>query len=164
MKKRINLNINGEKYEIEVEPRRTLLEVIREELQLLGTKKICERGECGACTVLMDGMAVNSCLILAVDAVGKDIVTIEGLTPKEGLHPIQEEFIIKGAIQCGFCTPGMILTTKAFIDKNPEPNEHDVKKSIVGNFCRCTGYLRIIDAILSSAKRLREGVGHHGKL
>ena len=156
MRKRITLTVNGEIHEVEVENRRTLLEVIREELFLLGTKKICDKGGCGACTVVMDGLAVNSCLVLAVDADGRQIETIEGLSRGGKLHPIQEEFVKKGAIQCGFCTPGMVLTAKSFLEKNPSPDEIDVRIAIEGNFCRCTGYARIVDAIISSASRIEE--------
>jgi carbon-monoxide dehydrogenase small subunit len=129
--------------------------VIREDLHLTGTKKMCDAGECGSCTVIMDGMVVNSCIVLAVDANGKEIATIESLSQIGTLHPIQEEFVTRGAIQCGFCTPGMILSAKALLDQNPNPTEMDVKKAIAGNFCRCTGYVRIVNAILSAAERLR---------
>jgi len=156
MKKKIKLTVNNELYELEVENRRTLLEVIREDLHLLGTKKICDMGECGSCTVLMDGVAVNSCLVLAAEADGKKIDTIEGVAQGRELHPIQEEFVAKGGVQCGFCSPGMIMTTKAFLEKNPNPSEEDAKTAIAGNFCRCTGYVRIVDAILSAADRMRE--------
>jgi carbon-monoxide dehydrogenase small subunit len=155
MKKTITLVINGETHILEVEHRRTLLEVIRDDLRLTGTKKMCGQGECGSCTVLMDGRAVNSCLVLALDAEGKQIDTIEGLAQGGALHPIQEAFIEKGAIQCGFCAPGMILTTKALLVKNPKPTEGEIKTAIAGNFCRCTGYGRIVDAIQSAAVRLR---------
>ena len=155
MKKTVKLLINGETHILEVEHRRTLLEVIRDDLRLTGTKKMCGQGECGSCTVLMDGLAVNACLVLALDADGKRIETIEGLAQGGGLHPIQEAFIEKGAIQCGFCTPGMILTTKALLVKNPSPTEVEIKTAIAGNFCRCTGYARIVDAIQSAAVRLR---------
>jgi carbon-monoxide dehydrogenase small subunit len=156
MKREVKLTVNGEIYELEVENRRTLLEVIREDLRLLGTKKICDMGECGSCTVLVDGMAVNSCLTLAADAHGKKIETIEGVAKGGRLHPIQEEFVAKGAVQCGFCSPGMIMTVKAFLEKNPNPSEEEAEMAIAGNFCRCTGYLRIVDAVLSSAERMRE--------
>jgi len=156
MKREVKLTVNGEIYELEVENRRTLLEVIREDLHLLGTKKICDMGECGSCTVLLDGMAVNSCLILAADAHGKKIETIEGVAQGEKLHPIQEEFVTKGAVQCGFCSPGMVMTVKAFLEKNPHPTQEEAEMAIAGNFCRCTGYIRIVDAILSSADRMRE--------
>jgi len=155
MKKTVKLVINGETHILEVEHRRTLLEVIRDDLRLTGTKKMCGQGECGSCTVLMDGLAVNACLVLALDADGKRIETIEGLAQGGKLHPIQEAFIEKGAIQCGFCSPGMILTTKALLVKNPSPTEVEIKTAIAGNFCRCTGYARIVDAIQSAAVRLR---------
>lgn len=155
MKKMIRLEINKETYEVEVENRRTLLEVIRDDLHLMGTKKMCDMGECGSCTVIMDGQAVNSCLVLAMDAEGKKIETIEGVAEGDRLHPIQEAFINKGAIQCGFCTPGMVMTTKAFLEKNPNPTEEEIKIAISGNFCRCTGYVRIVEAIRAAADRMR---------
>jgi aerobic-type carbon monoxide dehydrogenase small subunit (CoxS/CutS family) len=156
MKKSITLKVNGETFNLEVEDRRTLAEVIREDLHLLGTHMICEKGECGACTVIMDGLAVNSCLVLAADANGKEIETIEGLAKGFELHPIQKNFVEKGAVQCGMCTPGMILTAKAFLEKKPDPDGEEVRHAIAGNFCRCTGYVRIVDAILSSASELKE--------
>jgi carbon-monoxide dehydrogenase small subunit len=156
MKREVKLKVNNEVYQLEVENRRTLLEVIREDLHLKGTKKMCDMGECGSCTVLMDGMAVNSCLTLAADAQGKTIETIEGLAKGRVLHPIQEVFVAKGAVQCGFCTPGMIMTTKGFLKKNPNPTEEEVKVAIAGNLCRCTGYIRIVDAVLSAAGRMKE--------
>lgn len=156
MKKKIKLTVNNEMHELEVENRRTLMEVIREELHLLGTKKMCDMGECGSCTVLMDGVAVNSCLVLAVEAEGKKIDTIEGVAQGGKLHPIQEEFVAKGGVQCGYCSPGMIMTAKAFLEKNPNPSEEEAKTAIAGNFCRCTGYVRIVEAILSAAERMRE--------
>ena len=151
----IKIKVNGEWHELTVPNKKTLLEVIREDLHLTGTKKMCDTGECGSCTVLMDGMVVNSCIVLAVEANGKEITTIESLSQIGKLHPIQEEFVAKGAIQCGFCTPGMILSAKALLDQNPDPTEFEVKKAISGNFCRCTGYVRIVNAILSAAERLR---------
>ena len=156
MKKALTLKVNGETFNLEVEDRKTLAEVIREDLQLLGTHMICEKGECGACTVIMDGLAVNSCLVLAADANGKEIETIEGLAQGFELHPIQKNFVEKGAVQCGMCTSGMILTAKAFLEKKPDPDEEEVRHAIAGNFCRCTGYVRIVDAILSSAPNLKE--------
>lgn len=152
---KIKIKVNGEWNELTVPNQKTLLEVIREDLHLTGTKKMCDTGECGSCTVLMDGMAVNSCIVLAMDANGKEITTIENLGQIGKLHPIQEEFVAKGAIQCGFCTPGMILSAKALLDRNPNPTELEVKTAISGNFCRCTGYVRIVNAILSAAERLR---------
>jgi len=155
MKRTITIEVNGDSREIEVENRRTLLQVIRDDLKLTGTKKMCDMGECGSCTVLLDGVPVNSCLVLAVDADGKKVQTIEGVAHGDDLDPIQEEFVQKGAIQCGFCTPGMIMATKAFLAKNPNPTEEEVKTAISGNFCRCTGYVRIVEAIMTSAERLR---------
>jgi len=155
MKKTIRIEVNGDSHVIEVENRRTLLQVIRDDLKLTGTKKMCDMGECGSCTVLLDGMSVNSCLVLAVDADGKKVETIEGVAHGEALDPIQEEFVQKGAIQCGFCTPGMIMATKAFLAKNPNPTEEEVKTAISGNLCRCTGYVRIVEAVMASAERLR---------
>jgi carbon-monoxide dehydrogenase small subunit len=152
---KIKIKVNGEWRGLEVSSRRTLLEVIREDLGLTGTKKMCDRGECCSCTVILDGRAVNSCIVLAADANGKEITTIEGLAEVGKLHPLQEEFVNKGAIQCGFCTPGMILSAKALLDQNPSPTEVEVKTAISGNLCRCTGYVRIIDAILSAAGSLR---------
>ena len=156
MKKALTLKVNGETFNLEVEDRRTLAEVIREDLHLLGTHMICEKGECGACTVIMDGQAVNSCLVLAADADGKEIETIEGVAEGFELHPIQKNFVEKGAVQCGMCTSGMILTAKAFLEKKPDPREEEVRHAIAGNFCRCTGYVRIVDAILSSAPHSKE--------
>jgi aerobic-type carbon monoxide dehydrogenase small subunit (CoxS/CutS family) len=148
----IQLRVNHVTYEVEVNPTRTLLQVIREDLGLTGAKSGCERGECGACTVLVDGLAVNSCLLPVMEAEGKQIVTIEGLARDGQLHPLQEKFIEVGAIQCGFCTPGMILTAKALLDRNPHPTEDEVRREIAGNFCRCTGYDKIVEAILAAAK------------
>ena len=148
------LTVNHVNYRVEVEPRRTLVEVLRETLGLTGTKRSCNEGECGACTVLMDGKPVASCLVLAVDAHGREIVTIEGLSQGERLHPLQEAFVKHGAIQCGFCTPGMVLSAKALLDRNPKPTALDVRKAISGNLCRCTGYQQIVDAILAASKAM----------
>lgn len=147
MKKIINLTINDQAYEIAVKPNKTLADMLRYDLSLTGTKKGCDTGDCGACTVIMNGDAVNSCLILAVQTDGAVIETIEGLATDEGLHPIQEAFVEKGAIQCGFCSPGMILSTKNLLDKNPNPTEAEIRKGISGNLCRCTGYQKIFEAI-----------------
>ncbi len=149
MKRILKLNVDGEEKEILTEVNKTLLEVLREDLGLTGTKRGCDLGTCGACTVLIEGTPYLSCLTLAVDAQGKKILTIEGLAKEGELHPIQKAFVEKGAIQCGFCTPGMILTSKAFLDENPHPSEGKVKKAISGNLCRCTGYIKIVEAILS---------------
>jgi carbon-monoxide dehydrogenase small subunit len=148
----IQLRVNGIAYEVEASPIRSLLQVIREDLGFTGTKSGCERGECGACTVLVDGLAINACLLPVMEAEGKQILTIEGLARDGQLHPLQEKFIELGAIQCGFCTPGMILTAKALLDRNPHPTEGEVRREIAGNFCRCTGYDKIVEAILAAAK------------
>jgi len=131
----------------------TLAEFLREELGLTGTKIGCNEGECGACTVILSGKAINSCLVLAMEADGAEVLTIEGLSQGENLHPLQQAFLEAGAVQCGFCTPGMILTAKALLEENPNPTESEVRKGIEGNICRCTGYNRIIDAIMTESKR-----------
>lgn len=157
MKRTLHFRLNGETIQAGVEPWWTLLKLIREEFGLTGTKEGCGYGECGACTVLMDGVAVNSCLVLAVQAEGKDIVTIEGLANEEGeLHPLQKAFIQEGAIQCGFCTPGMILSAKALLDRNRHPTEEQIEKAMVGNLCRCTGYVKIIEAVHSVSRKEEE--------
>ena len=148
----IELTVNGTHYQVSVSPWRTLVEVLRETLGLMGTKKSCNEGECGACTIIMDGRPVTSCLVLAVDAQGKDIVTIEGLSEGEKLDPIQESFLRHGALQCGFCTPGMVMASKALLDANPNPTLAEAREAISGNLCRCTGYQHIIDAILNVSK------------
>lgn len=149
MKKLIKLTVNDREVEIAVEPNMTLTDLIRYELRLTGTKKGCETGDCGACTVLLDGLPVNSCLVLAVQANGAKVETIEGIESETGLHPVQDAFVEKGAIQCGFCSPGMILSAKHLLDKNPNPDESEIRAAISGNLCRCTGYQKIIDAIKS---------------
>lgn len=154
MKHWISLKINGEPYELSVKSNITLLDLLRDEIGLTGTKRGCDTGECGACTVLLDRTPVNSCLILAVDVNGSDILTVEGLARDGNLHPLQKAFIEEGAIQCGYCTPGMLLSAKALLDKNPSPKEEDVKNAIAGNLCRCTGYVRIIKAILRAANEM----------
>ncbi|AYO31820.1 (2Fe-2S)-binding protein [Biomaibacter acetigenes] len=153
MKRDITLSVNGESYSVNVEENRTLLSVLREELALTGTKEGCGAGECGACTVLFDGKAVNSCLVLAVEADGHEITTIEGLAKDGKLHPVQEAFIKHQGVQCGFCTPGMIMSAKALLDRNPNPTEEEIKEAIAGNLCRCTGYYPIIEAIKEVAQR-----------
>ena len=147
MKQRIELNVNEQNYEIYVKPKTMLIDVLRDELGLTGTNKGCGTGDCGACTVILNGNAVNSCLVFAVDADGAKITTIEGLASDDNLHPLQQAFIDEGAVQCGFCTPGMIMVIKDFLDKNPNPTEDDYKAAISGNLCRCTGYTKIIKAI-----------------
>jgi carbon-monoxide dehydrogenase small subunit len=153
MKRIITLNVNGEEFELLTEVHRTLLEVLRENLGLTGTKRGCDLGTCGACTVLIEGKPYLSCLTLAADVQGKKIVTIEGLAQDGEPHPLQKAFVQKGAIQCGFCTPGMILTAKAFLDENPNPSEEEVKQAISGNICRCTGYVKIVEAVLSVTRK-----------
>ena len=155
MKQLIKLKVNGEVYEVAAEPWRTLLEVVRETIGFTGTKKGCDEGACGACTVLLDGKAVNSCLVLAIEAQGKDITTIEGLAEGDKLHPIQSAFVKNGGLQCGFCTPGMILNAKAFLDKNPAPTEEEIKFAIGGNLCRCTGYVKIVKSIQAAAEEMK---------
>jgi carbon-monoxide dehydrogenase small subunit len=156
MKRVFKLRVNGESFEIETHAHRTLLDVLRNELNLTGTKRGCDQGECGACTVIVDGESVNSCLILIPDAEQKEIQTIEGLAKDANLHPLQRAFIKHGAIQCGFCTPAMILAAKAFLDKNPKPTEIEIKEAISGNLCRCTGYAKIMEAICSVANEKGE--------
>jgi carbon-monoxide dehydrogenase small subunit len=148
MKKEIILKVNGEEREVAVEPRQTLLEILRNDLGLTGTKEGCGNGNCGTCTVLLDGKAVSSCLILAIEVEGQEITTIEGLAKAGEIHLLQKAFIEEGAIQCGFCSPGMILTAKAFLDANPHPTEAEARQAISGNLCRCTGYDKIVRAIL----------------
>ncbi|MGD8291718.1 MAG: (2Fe-2S)-binding protein [Desulfobacterales bacterium] len=144
----INISVNGEEYQLEVKPNRVLLDVLREDLGLTGTKKGCGLGKCGACTVLLDGRPIHSCLLLAVQADRKQITTIEGIASEEP-HPLQSAFVEKGAVQCGFCTPGMINAAKALLDTNPNPDEAEIKLAIAGNLCRCTGYNQIVSAIQS---------------
>lgn len=155
MKRELKLTVNGEPYEVLIEPRTTLLSLIRDHLGLTGTKEGCSEGMCGACTVLVEGKAVKSCLVLALQVQGKKVTTIEGLVQGGQLHPIQDSFIEHGAVQCGFCTPGMVLSAKAFLDEHPNPTEEDVKFAIAGNLCRCTGYVKIIEAITDMASRKR---------
>jgi carbon-monoxide dehydrogenase small subunit len=156
MKERIVLTVNGESVEVYVEPWKTLQQVLHDELELTGTKEGCDTGHCGACTVLIDGKAVKSCLVLASMARGKDIRTIEGLASKDKLHPLQQAFIDHFAVQCGFCIPGMIMTAKALLDENPNPTEEEVRDGIHGVLCRCTGYVRIIEAILAAARQMQK--------
>lgn len=157
MKKNITLYVNDEPRELLVDVKRTLLDVLRNDLGLTGTKKGCDMGECGACTVLLDGQAVTSCLVLAVETDGREIKTIEGLGGDPGqLHPVQKAFVEKGAIQCGYCAPGMVMSAVGLLNENPAPTEEEVRAAMAGNLCRCTGYVKIIDAVLSVGKRGRE--------
>lgn len=160
MKKLISLIVNDKTYEVAVAANKTLVDLLRQDLGLTGTKRGCELGECGSCTVLMDGEPVNSCLVLAVQANGRSIQTIEGMEKEESLHPLQEAFVEHGAIQCGFCTPGMLLSAKHLLGNNPEPNEKDIRTAISGNLCRCTGYQKIVEAVQSVSEA---GNGKGGK-
>jgi len=155
----ITLHINGEDVQVGIEKNETLMYVLREILDLTGVKCGCSTGDCGACKVIIDGEAVNSCLIQARNAVGKNIETIEGLATPEGLHPIQQAFVDAGAIQCGYCTPGMIMSAKALLQKNPDPTDDEIRQGISNNLCRCTGYVKIVDAIRNAAAALRGSKG-----
>ncbi len=148
----VTANINNEEMEFLCEPRQSLLEVLRETLGLMGAKEGCNNGNCGACNVILDGALVNSCLVLAVEIQGRSITTIEGIATPEGLHPLQQKFIEHAALQCGYCTPGFIVAGKVLLDQNPNPSEHEVREWLAGNLCRCTGYDRIVRAVLDAAK------------
>jgi carbon-monoxide dehydrogenase small subunit len=152
---KIRIEVNGISRKASVEPTLTLVDFLRDHLGLAGTKKSCDSGNCGACTVILDGKAVNSCLILAVETDGHSVTTIEGLQKKETLHPLQKAFVEHGAIQCGFCSPGMILTAKALLDQNPFPSDDQIREALAGNLCRCTGYSKIIEAVKSVTERTR---------
>ena len=152
----IEINVNSKTFYLDISPEELLIDVIRDRLGFTGTKKGCETGECGACTVLLDGIPVNSCLYLAIKANQKSIVTIEGLGQPDKLHPIQQSFIANAAVQCGFCAPGMQLSAKALLDENPNPSDSDIRNGISGNLCRCTGYVKIIKAIKDAAKMLQK--------
>ena len=152
----VKFTLNGKEVEVKVKPNTTLLDLLRRKLKITSVKRGCERGECGACTVLIDNQPVNSCLVLAPQVDGKNVVTIEGIVKNGELHPIQEAFIETGAVQCGFCTPGIILTLKALFDSNPDPSEEDIRKAIEGNLCRCTGYTKIIRAAILAKNRTKK--------
>ncbi len=152
-KNKVTLRVNGETYDLLTYPHRTLLEVLREDLELTGAKESCGEGACGSCTVLLDGLPVRSCLLLALEAEGRDITTIEGLAKGGELHPIQKAFVEHHAIQCGICTPGMILTAKALLDATPEPTEEEIRLALSGNICRCTGYAKIVEAVKAASAR-----------
>lgn len=151
----VELTVNGHVYGLEIEPHRTLLDVLRNDLGLTGTKENCREGECGVCTVLVDGQAVNSCIYLAMRAAGKQVTTIEGLASPGGLHPMQRAFIQYGAVQCGYCIPGMILSAVALVNENPHPTTEEIVEGLVGNLCRCTGYAKIIEAVHAAAREMR---------
>jgi carbon-monoxide dehydrogenase small subunit len=148
----ISITVNGEPYEVFIDSRTTLLQLVREHLGLTGTKEGCSEGECGACSVVLNGRLVDSCLIFAVEAKGGEVQTIEGLASNGELHPVQKAFIECGGVQCGFCTPGMIMASKTLLEKNPHPNEDEIRHALGGNLCRCTGYAKIIDAVQSAAR------------
>ena len=153
---RITLMINGEYAQVDVSSNMTLLQMLRDKLALTGTKNGCNAGECGACTVLLDGEPVNSCMVLAVECDGKQILTVEGLVKDGVLDPLQQTIIEHGGVQCGFCTPGILISSRALIDRTPDPSDDDIREALVGNLCRCTGYLRIVDAVKEAASRQRE--------
>jgi len=153
---RITFTVNGEYEQVDVPSNMTLLQALRDKLALTGTKNGCSAGECGACTVIMNGEPINSCMILAVECEGADILTIEGLAKDGKLDPIQETIINRGGVQCGFCTPGILMSSRALLDRNADPSDEEIREALVGNLCRCTGYLRIIDAVKDAAQRERE--------
>lgn len=153
MKREIRLVVNGKTYETYVEPSETLLDVLRNKLGLTGTKRGCDEGDCGACTILVDGKCVRSCLTLAIRSKGRQITTIEGLAEGGNLHPLQKAFIERGAVQCGYCIPAMLLSAKVLLDENPKPTEEQVRQYLSGNLCRCTGYSKIIEAVLDAAEK-----------
>ena len=159
MKKLINIKVNDRRYEVAVDVNRTLADLIRYDLGLTGTKKGCEVGECGSCTVILDGKPVNSCLVLALQASEREVLTVEGLETEDGLHPLQSAFIEKGAIQCGFCTSGMLLSAKSLLDRKSDPGELEIRNAISGNLCRCTGYQKIVEAIREVGKYERRKSG-----
>ncbi len=159
VKQTVRLKVNGDVYNLEIPAHRTLLSVIRDEIGLTGTKEGCGTGDCGACTVLLDGKPVNACLVLAVEARDREVTTIEGVAGDGALHPVQQAFVEKGAVQCGFCTPGMVLSAVALLKENPRPSRDQVKHAIAGNLCRCTGYVRIVDAVVAAAERMNGSNG-----
>jgi carbon-monoxide dehydrogenase small subunit len=153
----LSLNINGERHEVRTEPHRTLLDILRTDLGFTGTKENCLDAECGVCTVLVDGAAMNACILLAAQCQGREVLTIEGLAREGALHPLQQAFIDHGAVQCGYCIPGMILTAKAYLDEHPSPTEAEVREALAGNLCRCTGYHKIVEAVLAASRELASG-------
>ena len=156
---KVSINVNGVNYDKDIDPSLRLIDFLREELKLKGTKEGCGEGECGACTVIVEGKTINSCLMLASSVDGKNVITIEGVSDNNKLHPIQEAFMEVGAVQCGYCTPGMILSAKALLDKNPNANEEEIKSSLSGNLCRCTGYKKIIQAVILAEEKIKSKSG-----
>jgi aerobic-type carbon monoxide dehydrogenase small subunit (CoxS/CutS family) len=150
----ITITLNGQEVTVEVKPDALLVDVLRHELELTGTKEACGEGECGACTVLLDGEPVTSCLVPALKAQGREVITVEGLASGGELHPLQKAFIEHGAVQCGYCTPGMLISAKALLDRNPHPSEEEIKQAISGNLCRCTGYVKIVEAVKAASQEL----------
>lgn len=163
MKQAIELKVNGQLYDVIVEPWQSLAEVLREELGFIGVKISCEAGDCGSCTVIVDGKAVKSCLMLALQAKGKEIITIEGLAQDDKMHPLQEAFIEHFAFQCGYCTPGMILMAKTLLDENPDATEDEIRIGLSGNLCRCTGYVKIVEAIMAARDKMKK-IRCYGKI
>jgi len=159
MKQLIQLTVNGQTHDLVARPERTLLDVLREDLGLTGSKRGCDLGACGACAVLLDGVPVSSCLTLAVEASGREIVTVEGLAEGGALHPIQEAFVEHGAVQCGFCTPGMVIAAKGLLDERPAPTDAEILEALSGNICRCTGYVKILDAVRAAIRRMSHRSG-----
>lgn len=153
----VRVNVNGDDYDAMVDPRKTLLQFLREDLDLTGTKEGCDEGDCGACSVILNNKVVSSCLVLAVEADNAVIETIEGVKKGDELHPVQQAFVDSGAIQCGFCTPGMVVTTKAMLQEMPNPSTEEIKEYLSGNLCRCTGYVKILDAVENAKKLLKKG-------
>ncbi|KMT22088.1 (2Fe-2S)-binding protein [Clostridium cylindrosporum] len=152
----INLKVNGKDVSVEIEEGLRLIDLLRDKLHLVGTKEGCGEGECGSCSIIMDGELINSCLVTAMQAEGKEILTIEGMQNGEQLHPIQKAYLDAGAVQCGFCIPGMVLATKVILDKNEEPSEEEIRKGLAGNLCRCTGYTKIVDAVQIASRYIKE--------
>jgi len=159
MKQLIQLTVNGETHDLVVPPTRTLLDLIRDDLGLTGTKRGCDLGACGACAVLLDGRPVNACLVLAVEAAGQEIMTIEAIASGGKLHPVQEAFVQQGAVQCGFCTPGLVVTVKSLLDDRPNASESEIREAISGNICRCTGYVKVLDAVRAAARKQKGAAG-----
>lgn len=159
MMKSLTFTLNGEETRIEIGPGDLLLDVLRRKLFLTGTKKGCGEGECGACTVLLDGIPVLSCLLPAMKAQGREVTTIEGVGSGQGLHPLQESFLEKGAVQCGFCTPGMVLSSKSLLERHPNPTEQEIQQTLSGHLCRCTGYVQILEAVKDAAEKIAQASG-----
>ena len=159
MKHDITLTVNGQTYETSVEPRKTLLAVLRDQLHLTGTKEGCSTGDCGACTVIMDGATYTSCLVLGIEADGREITTVEGIAEGDRLHPVQEAYVKYGGLQCGFCTAGLIVSTAALLEENPDPTDEQIKTGLAGNLCRCTGYTKITEAVKEASRVMKKRAG-----